>query len=41
MPTFIACATCSDESRGVIVAVCGRGSSRGTECHAFHCVNPI
>ena len=25
------CATCSDESRGVIVAVCGRGSSRGTE----------
>ena len=23
MPTFIACATCSDESRGVIVAVLG------------------
>ena len=30
------CATCSDESREQIVAVCGHGSSRGTECHAFH-----
>ena len=35
------CATCSDESPGVIVAICVHGSSRGKECHAFHWVNPI
>ena len=35
------CTTCSDESRGAIVAVCGHGSFRGTECHSFHCLNPI
>ena len=28
---YFYCATCSDESRGAIVAVCGHGSSRGTE----------
>lgn len=39
MPTLLW--TCSDESRSVIVAACGHGSFWGTDCHAFHCVNPI
>ena len=35
------CVTCTDEQRGIIVAVCGHGSVRGTECHSFHCSNPF